>query len=764
MIRSEEQIRAIGSNSSQFIVRASAGSGKTSVLVDRYLRCVTELGMSPENIVAVTFTRKAATEMRLRIVRELKIRGLYKEAQMAETGAIQTILSFCERILREHSIAAGIDPSFEVFEGPQGHLLAERAIRNAIFDARMAMGPAGRLIENLAGRRAYRDNLHDYGFLPGMIKNTLGKLRSSGLSIDQLRAIYETPNSTQDFWRQSFQDSLPDELNQYKIQFGKENWLELLKAEIKSRRINFPISAKKNSKSADFNSAVDSSAFISLVCNAWENLEACLMAKQVLDFPLMESLAVELLEKSEEARCHITSNIHALLVDESQDLNPVQYRLLDHLNSHNSMFVGDPQQSIYRFRHADFRLFVERMDLLETLKLTKNHRTDEGILRFIDKVFSAVWGANYQPMSSQEDVDDPFGTILKHEYPGVELWPTKGLDPEVIAKNTKELIGEGIPPASIAILVHTNQVCHKISDSLKDLGVKSIIIGGKQSLYAELEIRDLANVLTLLGDPQDRFSFLSVVFGPLVGLSMDSLVLLANSQDIWATLTSKKDLPSIDHPKIDQFLAWFERARDIVHRVPAWEVIMLLLNETPFLENLAREETAERAIANVRKILSDAMKLPDWGALEFANLVRDTESVEHFDKDVPPSPDSNESVTLMTIHNSKGLEFDVVILPETFKDKERLNSKCLVDSRRGLIITNMEGEDSFFFKWLAGLEQKDMQEERERVYYVAMTRAKKRLCLAVDIQSKIGSFSRLIISHSGFPSSIAPGIFVREQH
>jgi ATP-dependent exoDNAse (exonuclease V) beta subunit len=125
---SEEQLLAVEETESLFSIRAGAGAGKTFVLVHRYLRHIVDEGMSPDQILAITFTKKAAASMKQRIVGELRDRGLAESAQIAETGPIQTVHSFCERVLRENSLEAGIDPEFSVLSEGEAALLRSRRI------------------------------------------------------------------------------------------------------------------------------------------------------------------------------------------------------------------------------------------------------------------------------------------------------------------------------------------------------------------------------------------------------------------------------------------------------------------------------------------------------------------------------------------------------------------------------------------------------------------------------------------------------------
>ncbi|MCE9558129.1 MAG: UvrD-helicase domain-containing protein [Armatimonadetes bacterium] len=190
-IPTAEQLAAIESELPKFTISASAGSGKTFVLTRRYVRHITEHGLTPDQILTITFTRKAAAEMKTRIVEMLTERGLMHEAQVAETGPIQTIHSFCDRLLRENSVEAGIDPDFQIME--QSALTLENHVRFVI--GQEQMNPyAQALIDQLAGERAWsRNQQGQKSKLEAVIQRLLGELRSSRFRLNDLLAWSEDP-------------------------------------------------------------------------------------------------------------------------------------------------------------------------------------------------------------------------------------------------------------------------------------------------------------------------------------------------------------------------------------------------------------------------------------------------------------------------------------------------------------------------------------------------------------------------------------------
>ena len=203
----EEQKAVVAAEDPSFVVRASAGTGKTTTLVARYLRLVTQDGLSPDQILTVTFTRKAAAEMKRRIVHALVSEGLRDEAQIAETGPIQTIHGFCERVLRECSVDAGLDPDFKILDETEASRLMRAAIQEAI--ASFAEMPlAEDLLERLAGKRNYM-GISPHSMLEDSIRDVVSRLRGSTASLSDLRENYKDAATLEAYWRKAILEATP---------------------------------------------------------------------------------------------------------------------------------------------------------------------------------------------------------------------------------------------------------------------------------------------------------------------------------------------------------------------------------------------------------------------------------------------------------------------------------------------------------------------------------------------------------------------------
>lgn len=758
---SEEQATVVRSDLQRFSVRAAAGSGKTSVLVDRYLRHVLELGYSPEEIVTLTFTRKAAAEMKQRIVNRLRTAGDLAGAQVAETGPIQTIHSYCERILRENAVEAEVDPEFEIIHGSQSSGLVEQAVTQAFLEARDENPWAAEFVHRYAGRSTYRSSFGTHGQLREVVGSLLDKFRSSGLSPLALADLYSSPQKTVEFWASEALRELPEGVAN-PMDVHLETWGPDLLSSLKTLGCPAPGWAKNLSPTIDLESAEDTCGLVWLTLFAWQWLEAEMNDRQEFDFSLLESKAVRLLEQSGATRDRIRRQARLVLVDEAQDLSPLQYRIIDRLDAPGEMMVGDPRQSIYGFRFADRRLFIDRCDQVTTFDLSYNYRSEPGILDFVETVFAQMTDFQVKRVKpALAEGDDPFGEDSPSDFQGIELWPLAAKDTASVAALVQQLVQEGAAPKDIAVLVRGNRMLNLLAGRFKQIGLPVRTVGSSEKFYVRLEVRDLANALEALSDQREDFPLLALLHSPFVGLSIDATTYLAAQKPVLEALAKQGPWSKEDQAKLDSFRKWFDVARTSVDRVPAWETISFLFRETPYLEGLARSPGARQSLANVRKLLAIAAAEPELNARDFAMRLREIQFLKHQEGDAPLVDEQDNAISLMTVHKSKGLEFPIVVLPDTHSPLEKSKSTVQSDVNRGLVIAGMRKKNTAYFHWLRDKVSEREKSEEMRVLYVAMTRAQKRLCIVTAEDSSDDRPAHLIAKRAGLPKEVLPGIKVR---
>lgn len=722
-----EQSQIISSPADQIAVLASAGAGKTRVLVDRYLQHVLTEGISPDQILTITFTRKAAAEMKERIVSGLRESEAYDQAQIAETGPIQTIHALCEQLLRENAIEAGIDARFEILSEAASARLQIEAVQEAVATADIDSPASELLISELTGRRRPYGLESPYGLLQDSVREALDKLRSAGLSYTEVQEIYSTPESFSNACKDAVLASQPPSVTSAYQQQPGEDWRAGLRAATKLALRSIPSGLRFIPPvTDDERNDLETCGLMTFALEAWALLEAKMRRSQQFDFNYLETLAVRMLDSSPLIRNRVREKFAVVMVDEAQDLNRKQHRLVQILGTSRVLTVGDGQQSIYGFRHADPDLFRES-HAEGAMRLSRNFRSVAGILCFVDRIFGHAWGGDYRRMQEMPELD--LDVIAQEDYSGVEFWQ---MGPPNVSTATyvARLIAEGEQPGEICVLTRNGATCQTIQAALATEGVPSKIYGGSEKFYTRMEVRDLANLLRSLADPYDDFALLATLRGPAVGLSLDSIIRLAVKKPVVEALRSEP-LSSLDDAKLTTFFEWFEPLLACADRLSAWEVLERVLTSTSFLHELGKRPNARQQIANVRKLLVLATQDSRLGPLEFSDQIREIQELRHKEGDAEEARDQTKLVRIMTIHKAKGLEFPIVVLPETNKKLTKSPSDILYDSKLSLLVARFGRSEGFFHRYVSErLKEKDLAEEL-RVLYVAMTRAKNRLCVAV---------------------------------
>jgi len=693
---SSEQLAIVEASTAKLLVRAGAGAGKTTVLTERYISLVTDRGLKPDQILTITFTRKAAAEMKGRIVGRLKALGLREYAQMAETGPIQTIDSFCERILRENALAAGLDPAFEVKTG-QSEGIHKRAVLRLT-------------VEELVANEKEQD-LHD--FVDRHLdyrKFRYGRYREQ--LFPMLESIMETIRNIEQP-RSHFRNLASEEAL-------RSSW----EAELRETGLDEQDVADLLSQDAVPFVLASSLAALRIGIEAADRFDRELQEAQELDFALMSRRAVDLLAERPEVCERLADQYRVVMVDEAQDMSPIQHLLVDRLPSEELLYVGDYQQSIYAYRGADAERFLVLEKACTTLPLSRNYRSTAELQRFFDLFFGQQWQERYLPMNpDRAPSDDPFetGSVF-----GLELWDVAKETPqdEAIAQGIEDLRAEGLAWSDIMVLANYASDIERISTALGKRGVPNRRNRGTK-FYSRQEVRDVANLLSAAADPRDDFAMLALLRSPFVDLSLDAIALLGAEGNVFHRLAEVEPPFEFDRQRIELFLSWWPELAGRADRLTAWEVLSEALAKSPYLENIGARPRADEILANVRKLLINAADDPVMDASRFAELINQTEDLAVREKDADTIDSDADAVQLMTIHSAKGFgaKCVVVLLPRRQKPEE-----VHYLSRDGSVMI-VDLDQSELFNRLTRRRNLSEVAEQERLVYVALTRAMERLCV-----------------------------------
>ena len=608
------QREAVLATEGPLLVVAGAGSGKTRVLTYRVAHLINACGVKPNEILAITFTNKAAGEMRERLEDLL--------GPVANAIWILTFHAACGRILRRE-----------------------------------------------APRLGYRSNFTIYD------------------SADQVRLT----------------KACLEELERDPKRFVP-------------RGIHAQISAAKNQlvTPAEYAERV-ASFYDQTVAEVYDLYQRRMFASNAVDFDDLLMLTVQVLERFPEARERWQKAFRYVLVDEYQDTNHAQYRLLQLLaeKHRNVCAVGDPDQSIYAFRGADIRNILEfERDFGETrtIALEQNYRSTNSILGSANSLIEHNRERKPKNLWSDLGEGEPV-RVLEVEDEHAEA--------RFVAAEIAMLVEEDYSGSEIATFYRTNAQSRVLEDVLVRQGVAYQVIGGPR-FYERAEVKDVIAYLQAIDNPYDAVSLQRIANRPRRGIGDASLARLQTHADafgisLWEALPQAEDAGISGAPlrAVQQFLGLLQSLMAGALDMEVPEVIERVLEQSGYLESLRAERTieAQGRIENLQELVGVAQEYQHTaqepslsGFLQEISLYSDQDAIRG----------EQSLVTLMTLHNAKGLEFRAVF---------------------------MIGMEEGIFPHARSIEEQGLEEER-RLAYVGMTRAKERLVLThASARSLYGSRS-----------------------
>jgi DNA helicase-2/ATP-dependent DNA helicase PcrA len=590
------------------LVVAGAGSGKTRVLTHRIAYLLATGAARPGEILAITFTNKAAAEMRERVGALVgrSVRAMW----------VTTFHSACARMLRVDAERLGYSRGFTIYDQADSLRMLKRCLRE--------------------------------------------------LGVDPKR--------------------------------------------YPPRAVHAKISGAKNQLiDADAYAETVGSVFEEVVAEAFPLYEKRMLEANAMDFDDLLVRTVNALELFEDVRERWRRSFRHVLVDEYQDTNHAQYRLLQLLAADhgNLMVVGDEDQSIYSFRHADIRNilnFEEDFPDAAVVKLEQNYRSTQTIL----SAANAVVERNRERRPKELWTDIEGGELVQLSEVGDEHEEARWVAGEI------ERLGEehGVARSDVAVFYRTNAMSRALEDTLVRFEVPYQVIGGTK-FYDRAEVKDAVAYLNLLLNPADQVSFSRIVNSPRRGIgntTQGRLAAYANTAGltIWEVAERAEQVPGLSAAAI-KAVSRFSETMDLLRgRVDSGaaiaDVVRAVLSETGYVEALEAERTveAEGRVENLEAFAEAAAEFdlnreregdsevpPLEEFLQQISLLSDQDSIE----------EEQELVTLMTVHNAKGLEYDTVFVV---------------------------GCEDGSFPHMRALEEGGEEEER-RLCYVAITRARRRL-------------------------------------
>ncbi len=848
-----ERIRT--SLAESLLVEASAGTGKTTELVARIVSVLASGATTIDHIVAVTFTNKAAGELKLRIRQELdRARGLAKNAgergnienalEHLEEASIGTIHSFCAQILRERPVEAVVDPAFEELSDQQASRIYERAFR-AWIQQKLAEGAPAlrRSLARLAWRDSWdgsppmnqlqlaawkliewRDHPAPWRQVPFDRNTQVDQL------IEQVHLIAEGASRCARFndnlvkslrpaqalvtWIQRSEAASRsrdyDTLESYLIKLLRDLKKDTKKgsgffAETVSREQMVQGREKLLSNLEAFQIAADADLAAALRGEMWDLVDRYDSLKRragKLDFVDLLLLARNLVRDNADVRRYLQNRFTHIFIDEFQDTDPLQAEILLLLAAADPkqsdwlaatpkpgklFVVGDPKQSVYKFRRADVVLYRSIRDTLAergvgVVQLTTSFRALRPIQECVNAAFDSemtddadAGQAAYSPLHGNTPPIDGQPSIVALPVPR----------PYGSARISKAAINECLPGAIVAFVewlvresgwkvrdpedpaqllaITPRHVCLLFRrftnfgrditrDYVKDLEAREIphLLVGSKSFHSREEVETLRTALTAIEWPEDELSVFATLKGSLFAVQ-DSILLRFRHQygRLHPFHALPEDLPA-DFKEVAgalRLLAGLHRRRN--HR-PIADTVNSLLEATRAHAGFALRPAGHQVLANVYRVGDLARAFELSGGISFRGFVEELEiqSEKAESAEAPVLEEGAEGVRLMTVHSAKGLEFPVVILADMTANLAAGDPDRYVDARQRLCATRLLRCAPWELRDNEPQERLRERAEGVRVAYVAATRARDLLVVPAvgdeELEGWLGPLNKAI--------------------
>ena len=629
-----KQYEAVTYTEGPCLVIAGAGSGKTKVLTHKIAYLIQEKNIAPWNILSITFTNKAANEMKERITNLV--------GEQAKDIWMGTFHSICVKILRNHIEKIGFERSFIIFDTTDQRTLVKKCLKEM--------------------------NLDDKTFTERAVLSEISNAKNQMLEPDQYAL-----RSKGDFRKEKIADIYY--LYQKRL---KEN--------------------------------------------------------NAIDFDDIINFTLKIFNENEEILEYYANKFQYILVDEYQDTNKSQFTLISKLakNHRNITAVGDNDQGIYSFRGADISNilnFEKDFKGTKIIKLEQNYRCTGNIL----KVANSVIKNNETKYDKKLWTENETGNL-----PKVYTADNEYDEGRYIVEQIEHLRRtENYKYSDFAVLYRMNTQSRAIEDILRREGIPYKIVGGLK-FFERKEIKDIISYLRLIQNPSDNLSLTRIINEPKRGIGRTSLdkvtdLAIQNETSMYEVIKHANEY-GLNRVYLNSrdFINTIEELRAKIDKVSITELVKLTLNKTGYKKALEQEKTieAENRIENLEEFLTVAM---EFEKEEAENTLQDFLEGMTLSSDLDNVDEAEESVTLMTLHSAKGLEFPVVFL--------------------------VGMEEGIFPGYKSIGEQKELEEER-RLCYVGITRAKKDLFLTRAKQrTMFGSTSCNMASRflSEIPSDLLDG-------
>lgn len=879
--RTPEQIEAIYSYGNNILVSASAGSGKTFVMVERIIDKILR-GITVDRLFISTFTVKAAGELKERLEKKISqalqkatdndLKTYLNEQLLAlQTADIGTMDAFTQKLVNQYGYTLGISPTFRIMTDKSEQDLVKNDVFADLFVDYMTgqnQDSFRKLVRNFSGNRkdssAFRGivyKIYDFSQATDNPKKWLAEVFLKGARtytdfsaipdqevMDFLACMHETANQLQDVtdledYKQVTAKGTPtanykkhlnmiEHLHEWAMHFETlygHDGLGRLAADVADlipsgpavtvAGVKYPVFKTLQERLTGlkhletiFKYQSESLPLLELLQAFMQDFsEQYLQAKiqeNAFEFSDIAHFAIQILEENPDIRELYQDKYHEVMVDEYQDNNHTQERMLELLsNGHNRFMVGDIKQSIYRFRQADpqifnqkFKDFQEHPEHGKLILLKENFRSQSEVLDATNSVFThlmdesvgeilydgmhqLVAGSPAQKEAHPEnktqvliyDTDDSSELASSPEEEQINPNEVKLVAKEIIRLNNEE----GVAFEDITLLVSSRTRNDGILQTFEHYGIPLVTDGGEQNYLKSVEVMVMLDTLRALDNPLNDYALVALMRSPMFSFNEDDLARLAlqtNEDETRANLYQKLEhalanqgqhaelvTPAL-RQKLKVFMTCFSKWRDFAKWHSLYDLIWKIYNERFYYDYVGNLPRAEQRQANLYALALRANNFEKTGFKGLSRFIRMIDRVLESENDLADVEVAlpKHAVNLMTIHKSKGLEFKYVFIlnidkkfsiqdmmsPLILSRQNGAGIKYLADMREELdtdvFPTVKVSMDTLPYQ----LNKRELRlatlSEQMRLFYVAMTRAEKKLYLVGKASSE-----KLVDKYSG---------------
>ena len=855
-----EQENAINSTGGSILVSAAAGSGKTSVLVERVIKQITNLDnpIDIDKFLIVTFTKAAAQEMRSRISARLsemisknpQNSHLHNQQIMLKCASLGTIHSFCASIIRENFYKLGISPKFRIAEESEISIIKNQAMEKTLNDFYEFQNPDFIYTANLFGNEKNDNSLsliieQIYDFtrslpFPEKWMNNVCKMyenitsvkdspwgkiavnfaKKSFTEVQKILSQIKTISSKNENIQKSYGEAIEKDLseaNSIMESLNIESWDKIAE---KITQFSFSKFKPLRCKDCDFEKNVISEkrkyaknlienskkyfTFSELgtinslkkfkvvtktlfeVTNYFcEEISYLKTIKNIADYSDLEHWTIKLLSKDTDSgeinpsdiAFEISNRYAEIMVDEYQDINEIQNTIFKLINNNNKIFcVGDVKQSIYKFRHSkpqiflgkksDYRLYSkEENNYPAKIILGKNFRSNPKIIDSINFIFESIMSEEageiqyndeeklvpgiYKEETQNDECDINFSIIdTSQSQENSDI-----LEADFIAEKITEMIHQKykviengterpITYSDFCILMRSsNAHAHIYASRLLEQGIPAWS-ETKEKFLDTSEISNIISILQTINNPVQDIPLISAMMSPIFGFNVDELSEIRESDRNNLFYFAVKKSSENGIKKCTDFLEKINYWRKISCTVPCGELIEFIYQDTDYPALCLAKAKGEVKKANLELLVQYAEKFENQYHKGLSGFLDYIENIRQKKSDLEPASISSEyenTVKIMSIHKSKGLEFPVCIVAGCGKKFNFDKNKVIINSDFGpaMKLKNDEGTlqfDNLMRKAVFSQNQNEDISEEMRIFYVALTRAKQKLFLIASIK------------------------------